>query len=381
VRAAEEALEHGRMEAGRRLALAASRVAPDNESAWLILGHTAPSSDAADCCFERALELMASDRKMGAVVGLGLPLPGHREAPELTERAARRMSRRAVEARGGAGRRARGAPSGSLPRCKLQPSLAAHGAIRARAWLFALDYLLALAAAEVTTLFVDAGVGLALHGFILLILLLHGSLAADPRSRRLFLTLSLLPLVRLLSLSLPMTGRPDLEWYLVLGVLLSLATVAAMRVTGLGVKQIGITFRAWPIQVCVGSTGLGLGLLGYLVYEPQPLSSELSFHAIVVPALILLLVTGFIEEIVCRGLILQAAVERLGWFGIVYAAAISAILQLAIGPGLHVALVFLLGVAFGLFVLRSRSLLGVSLAHGLMNASMYLVLPFLLPGR
>jgi hypothetical protein len=104
----------------------------------------------------------------------------------------------------------------------------------------------------------------------------------------------------------------------------------------------------------------------------------MSFHTSVVPGLILLLVTGFIEEVVFRGLILQAAVERLGRFGLVYAAAVYAAMQFAYGPALHVVLVFFVGLIFGRIVMRTGSVLGVSLAHGLMNICMSLLLPFLL---
>jgi hypothetical protein len=40
--------------------------------------------------------------------------------------------------------------------------------------------------------------------------------------------------------------------------------------------------------------------------------------------------------------------------------------------------VFIVGLAFGLIVLRTGSILGVSLAHGLTNVTLYLIFPFLL---
>ena len=187
VSAAQEALNHNRLEVARRLALAASKVAPKSLSAWLILGHTAASSEDADYSFGRALGLIASDDQVGPLVTSRIPGPSRAETPESTEPGRSQSRQRSAEAPSRAADEAKGEAGRSLAQPVRRPISVAHVAIRARAWLFALDYFLALAAAEAITLLVEPRVGLSLYGFILLILLLHGSVSTDARSRRFFI--------------------------------------------------------------------------------------------------------------------------------------------------------------------------------------------------
>lgn len=124
--------------------------------------------------------------------------------------------------------------------------------------------------------------------------------------------------------------------------------------------------------------GLGLGFLNYFIIKPEPPISELSLQAALIPAIILLVFTGFVEEVVFRGLIQEASIEKLGLFGLVYGALVFAGMHLSDGAGLDIGFAFIFGLGGGLIVLKTSSLLGVSLAHGLMNVSSYLLLPFLL---
>ena len=82
----------------------------------------------------------------------------------------------------------------------------------------ALGYLAAVATAEVLTAFVEPRVGLWLHGLLLVGLLLHTALTGEQPAQGLLLTLSFAPLIRMLSLSLPLAGFPLVYWYLITSV-------------------------------------------------------------------------------------------------------------------------------------------------------------------
>jgi LysM repeat protein len=64
--------------------------------------------------------------------------------------------------------------------------------------------------------------------------------------------------------------------------------------------------------------------------------------------------------------------------GLLYVAVLFTALHLGYRSLLEAAFVFGVALLFGLFTLRRGSLLGVSLSHGLINISMYLLFPFLL---
>lgn len=241
-----------------------------------------------------------------------------------------------------------------------------------------LFYLIGLTLAEALTVLYEPRIGLTLHGLLLLALLAHGASADDVRRRRFFFALSLAPLIRLLSMSLPLSGRPLVEWYLAIGVLLFAAVYFTFRVTELGSDRLGLNFKRWPLQVAFGLTGIGLGWVEYQILRPQPLVDEFAWQALWPAAFILFVFTGLLEEIVFRGLIQHTAIQRMGRRGLWFTAGLFAVLHLGYRSAADVAFVFVVGLLFGYVVHKTGSLLGVSLSHGLTNITLYLVFPFLL---
>lgn len=245
-------------------------------------------------------------------------------------------------------------------------------------WLIALAYLIPLTLAEITTTFSEPWVGLALHGLILLVLLLHSSLWARNPLRRFLLALALAPLIRLLSLSLPLPSFPFIYWYMVVGVPLFLAAFAAARVGRVNGKMMGITGRGLLLQFLVAFTGVGLGYIEYLILRPDPLIPELRLYQIFMPALILLIFTGLLEEIIFRGLMQYAAIRVYGRSGLFYVAGIFAVLHIGYRSILDLIFVFIVALYFAWITHRSGSIFGVTLAHGVTNIALYLILPFIL---
>jgi membrane protease YdiL (CAAX protease family) len=95
------------------------------------------------------------------------------------------------------------------------------------------------------------------------------------------------------------------------------------------------------------------------------------------PALILLVCTGYLEELIFRGILQQIAVGQLGrWVSPLYTSILFAILHAGYRSAADVIFVFLVGLLFAWIAGRSKSLVGVTLAHGLTNITLFLVMPF-----
>src|SRR5262245_30322365 len=97
-----------------------------------------------------------------------------------------------------------------------------------RRWL-PWGYLLLVAAAEIITAAVNYQAGLVLHALLLIGLTIHSALEHHEAYRRLILALTLAPLIRLLSLGLPLMRLPQLAWYPVVAVPLLMATWLIIR--------------------------------------------------------------------------------------------------------------------------------------------------------
>ena len=243
--------------------------------------------------------------------------------------------------------------------------------------IVAIFYLVTIALAEVVTIFSPVW-GIAFHIAILVAVILHSALGfagKDPQ-RRLILSLALAPLVRIISLSMPLVNIPQLLWYPIIYAPLLAAAFVTARVLGYSLKQVGITVNLPLIQVAVALTGFVFGVAEYLILRPEAMVAEFTLRQVWLPSLVLLLSTGFVEELIFRGVLQRAAVKAFGWWGVVYVSLLFAILHVGFLSWLDVVFVFGVAIFFGWVVQKTGSLLGVTLAHGLTNIMLFVILPF-----
>ena len=242
-----------------------------------------------------------------------------------------------------------------------------------------LFYLIWLTLAEIVTALSTPQVGLILHGVLLVALFIQAAFNTRTVQYRLYVILALAPLVRLLGLSMPLLQFEFMNWYMVIGIPLLIASIIAMRLAGYKSTQIGLGLgrKIW-LQALVALTGIGLGYLEYLILRPEPLIDSLTLQQFWYPALILLVFTGFLEEFIFRGMMQQATIQAMGRLGLIYTSAVFAVLHIGYQSILDVIFVFVVGWFFALIVLKSHSIWGVTLAHGLTNISLFLIFPFIL---
>lgn len=240
-----------------------------------------------------------------------------------------------------------------------------------------LIYLSAIVAAELIVTFGDARWGIALHACILSAMLVHAALVRGEALRRLLLALSLAPLVRILSLSLPLQHVQLLYWYVIVAAPLVVATVLVARTLGLSRRDLGLVVQHVPNQALVIIAGIGLGMIEYAILQPQPLVQQLNGRAVWLPALILLVGTGFTEELVFRGVMQSAARGVMGRLTILYVSLVFASLHIGYRSAVDLLFVFFVGLFFAITVQRTGSILGTTLAHGAANIVLYLVMPFI----
>jgi membrane protease YdiL (CAAX protease family) len=149
-------------------------------------------------------------------------------------------------------------------------------------------------------------------------MLIDAALVDRYFSGRLVLSLSLIPLVRIISLSMPLADIPQIWWYPIIYVPLLAAAIVVMRLLAYKPADIGMSFGFIPFQGIIGLIGIGLGVLEYIILIPEPLITELNWQTAWLPALILALTTGFVEEFIFRGVLQKVSVEMFGGWGIVY---------------------------------------------------------------
>ncbi|MBI4302343.1 MAG: LysM peptidoglycan-binding domain-containing protein [Chloroflexi bacterium] len=236
-------------------------------------------------------------------------------------------------------------------------------------------YLIAIGGAEAVTTLASPLAGVVFHALLLLTLVAHASLVSDPPVHKLYLGLSLAPLIRILSLSMPLGSILILYWYAIIAVPLLIATFICVRLVGYSRRDVGLTLRGLPLQVVVGLIGLPLGAVEYLILKPEPLADTFSFSALWLPTIIIIVGTGFTEELVFRGVLQKAALERMQGWGLIYVSALFGLLHMGYYSVVELAFVFAVGLFFAWIVRLTGSILGTTLAHGLLNSSLFLFIP------
>ena len=240
--------------------------------------------------------------------------------------------------------------------------------------LTSLYYLLAFGVAEALIAYVNSASGLAFYFMILIMLMIPNTVSRNEGSRSMWLALGLVPLMRIVSLVIPIAEISEIYWYLMIAIPVFVGAFIVMRNLKIGLPEVGLNGNMLLAQIVVAALGIGLGLADYLILKPQALNSELTIQATLFPAFILLVFSGFLEELVFRGIIQKeaSAIGSLGW---VYVALFYSVLQMGLGSPLQ--FVFALGVSlfYGWIVKATGSIIGVSLSHGLLIVGMFLVFP------
>jgi membrane protease YdiL (CAAX protease family) len=359
-------------------------------SAWMWLSYVASDETERDRCLRKVLTLAVPGTAptlapAGAMAGGG----GEIWSPVTpVPRSGAQIATSAAQVQTASLARAVARPA--LPRPQLPDAALFHGAgithrLRtlylewATTWTFiALAYLAAIAIAEILTAYAPPRTGLVAHAAVLLVVLIHAARVEGKKEQALLVSLAFAPLIRVISLSLPLAEIPLLYWYPITSIPLFAAVLIAAPTLGFSWPDLGLNLRSWGLQLVIGLSGIALGVFEYWILRPDPLVDTFEWTALLWPALILLISTGLLEEMIFRGLLQRASLDVLGVWGIGYIAVLFAVLHTGYKSLLDVLFVGAVGLFFGWVVHRTRSLLGVTLAHGLTNIVLLLILPFIL---
>lgn len=248
-----------------------------------------------------------------------------------------------------------------------------------------LGYLLVIAAALALPVLASPLSGAIANAVLLLVLLEHRRyflLEAQRPAAATMATalgaLALVPLLTLLSFALAL-DRTSAGAYALIGAPAALAVFLAARTLHPGRSLRDWAGARFPRQAVVAVTGIPLGLAGYALLEPTPLSGSASDAALIGTAVVVFVVAGLIEEAIFRGLLQPALGDVLGAAaGTAAASLLFAAAYIGTGSAEAVAFFALLGTLAGAWVQRTGDLAGVAAAHGLLASGLIVVWPALL---
>ncbi len=244
-------------------------------------------------------------------------------------------------------------------------------------------FIIAIALAEELVSLLGAIVGGLVHATILIALFATYFLAGSFPYRRALLVLVLIPLMRLLSLTVPIPELPQVYWYAAIGIPLLYATLIVYRYVRVPLEWLRMQWvnphRSYsPAQLLFGLLGIPLSLVGFFLLHPKPLISPQNWMELIAAALILIVFAGYTEELILRGLILPMMVEVYGTGGVWVSAFLSLVLYLGSYSIPYVLFNGCLGFLLALWVKRTGSILGAVMVHSLIVVGLLLLWPVLI---
>jgi hypothetical protein len=232
---------------------------------------------------------------------------------------------------------------------------------------FALVVLLPIAVIEAVTARVDLYTGFVLSIALLVVLVVRGSLAPDQDTRRLTLALTLVPIIRLLALGMPVGQLPQFTWYPLMALIVWGATRFVAWQLDLPRHRVELRLERGNLPYHLGLLigGTCLAAVPVVWFTLPVMGTMLSWWALLMVLVVLFLCTGFIEELVFRGVLQSAVSSHSAVWGVVYPALMFGLLYSGLGPWSTVLFLVLMGVIFGAIVQSGGALIDVVFLHGL----------------
>jgi len=196
-------------------------------------------------------------------------------------------------------------------------------------------------------------------------------------NNRIYPALMLLPLFRLLNVAMPVFFNLTLYSYFMVYAPMFIPIYFLVKDGFIGCSEAGMTFKGFlyyfPLAI---SVGFALGWGEYNVIHPQQLTPGANIKDVLILIMTMLFFVGIVEEFIFRSSLQTVLEERLGSIaGLLLASVIFGFMHSGYRMPLELLYVSFAGVVFGLLFWQTKSLPIISLAHGVTNISLFLVVP------
>jgi membrane protease YdiL (CAAX protease family) len=242
--------------------------------------------------------------------------------------------------------------------------------------------ILCIAIAELLIFLGKIEIAVDVHIAVLFALSVSNIFIKDPKIHKIHMPLMLLPVLRLVNLSMPVFSSMTLYTFVLYYTPLAIPVAAIVIHQRSSFKEMGITTKhllAYIILAVPLSFLLGFG--EYLTIRPEYLIPNLSLENLLMLTIIMVFFVGLIEELIFRS-ILQSRLEQA--LNMPEALLITSFLfgLMHSGYGTYYEMLYtgFVGLVIGLIFHKTRSLPFIAVLHGFVNVFLFGILPLHLIG-
>ncbi len=247
-------------------------------------------------------------------------------------------------------------------------------------WLYLGIPAIAIAFAEIWMYSGKEVEAAAVHAVILLGLSCSMVFIKNEEIQKTYQALILLPILRLINLSMPVFFETELDSFIFIYGLMAIPVSIAATHQELTREQLGITFKNMAFYIPFSILlGLVLGAGEYMIINTSTPVSDFSIFNFLKLSIVMLFFAGLVEELIFRS-ILQTRLDILmgGKIGLITTSILFGFMHLGSGNVIEVLYAIFIGFVLGFLFYRTRSLPLVAMIHGFMNIFLLGVIPLLL---
>ena len=227
---------------------------------------------------------------------------------------------------------------------------------------------------ELLTFYIGVKIGILAFILVLVLIFIQFTYIKDITDdyTRIFQVMTLLPLYRIITLAIPIELFTYEGYLIITTISILIGSLVLISILKLSLINVGLVLKDPRAQVLCIIAG---GMVGYLEWE---LIRPPGF-GVWVPALLILSLSAFTEELIYRGLI-QQSIEKATQkpiFAILLTSTLHTTFFISYYSAPELLLIFLTSGFFGYIVSRSGSIVGVSISHALVNIGCFVIFPYL----
>lgn len=247
-------------------------------------------------------------------------------------------------------------------------------------WLYLVIPALAIAFAELQLFLGQQIESMVVHVVILIGLSLSALFIKNEEIKKIYQALILLPIMRLVNLSIPVFYETTLYSLVFIYSLLAVPAIIAATQQGFTRTQLGITFnKLWlyiPLSLLLG---LLLAEGEYLIIRTNYLIPDLTIVNLLILSAVMIFLVGVVEEIIFRSVLQNRLQMVFGNFsGLIFTSILFGFMHSSYGNIYEIFYATFVGFFIGFLFYRTKSLPLAALIHGFINIFLFGVIPHLI---
>lgn len=245
--------------------------------------------------------------------------------------------------------------------------------------------ILSITAAELLIFSGRMGAAVWVHIGIVIVLSLSDILLKDQEIHRIYQAFMLLPILRLINLSMPIFFETTLYTFIFVYGPLAIPMAVIVLHQRDSLEQIGITMKhIVPYMIISVPLGFLLGLGEYLTIQAGYLIPDLTFENLLKLTIVMVFFVGLVEELIFRT-ILQSRLEKAlsVWEALLITSLMFGLMHSGYGTFQEILYTGFVGLIMGLAFYKTKSLPFIAVLHGFVNVFLFGILPHqlnMLPG-